>query len=95
MDGPGDYYTKGSKLDKERQLLYGITYMWHLIKMKQMNFFFFLQKRTKFTDLKIKFMVTKGETQRQAIGFPGGSVVKNMPASAGECRRHKRCRFNP
>ena len=32
---------KGSKLDKERQLLYGITYMWHLIKMKQMNFFFF------------------------------------------------------
>ena len=31
---------KGSKLDKERQLLYGITYMWHLIKMKQMNFFF-------------------------------------------------------
>ena len=45
MDGPGDYYTKGSKLDKERQLLYGITYMWHLIKMKQMNFFFFFTKK--------------------------------------------------
>ena len=45
MDGPGDYYTKGSKLDKERQLLYGITYMWHLIKMKQMNFFFFFYKK--------------------------------------------------
>ena len=84
---------KGSKLDKERQLLYGITYMWHLIKMKQMNFFFF--KWNKFTDLKIKLMVTKGETERQVIGFPGSSVVKNMPASAGECRRHKRCRFNP
>ena len=25
-------------------------------------------------------------------GFPGGSVVKNSPC---QCRRHKRCRFNP
>ena len=28
------------------------------------------------------------------IGFSGGSVVKNIPASAGECRRHKTCRFD-
>ena len=26
------------------------------------------------------------------MGFPGGSVVKNLPA---KCRRHRRCGFNP
>ena len=32
MDGPGDYHTKWSKSDKERQISYGISYMWNLKK---------------------------------------------------------------
>ena len=30
MDGPRDYHTKWSKSDRERQILYDITYMWNL-----------------------------------------------------------------
>ena len=29
-DGPRDYHTKWSKLERERQIPYGITYMWNL-----------------------------------------------------------------
>ena len=32
MDGPRDDHTKWSKSDKERQILYDITYMWNLKK---------------------------------------------------------------
>ena len=38
MDGPTDYHTKWSKSDRERQIPYGITYMWNL-KIIQMNLF--------------------------------------------------------
>ena len=30
MDGPGDYHTKWSKSDRERQISYDITYMQNL-----------------------------------------------------------------
>ena len=30
MDGPRDYHAKWSKLDRERQKSYDITYMWNL-----------------------------------------------------------------
>ena len=30
MDGPRGYHTKWSKSDRERQILYDITYMWNL-----------------------------------------------------------------
>ena len=30
MDGPRDYHTKRGKSDRERQISYNITYMWHL-----------------------------------------------------------------
>ena len=30
MDGPRDYHTKWSKSERERQIPYDITYMWHL-----------------------------------------------------------------
>ena len=30
MDEPGDHHTKQSKLERERQIPYGITYMWDL-----------------------------------------------------------------
>ena len=38
MDGPRDYHTKWSKSDRERQILYDITYMWNL-KYDTMNLF--------------------------------------------------------
>ena len=37
MDGPGDYYTKWSKSDRERQVSYDIAYMWDLKKMNDTN----------------------------------------------------------
>ena len=38
MDGPGDYHTKWSKSDRERQISYDIAYMWNIKKkMIQMN----------------------------------------------------------
>ena len=37
MDGPGNYHTKWSKPDRERQILYEITNMWNLTKMIQKN----------------------------------------------------------
>ena len=30
MDGSGDHHTMGSKSERERQMPYGITYMWNL-----------------------------------------------------------------
>ena len=40
MDGPRDYHTKQSKSERERQMPYGITYVWNLkydtnLSMKQ------------------------------------------------------------
>ena len=29
MDGPRDYHTKWSKLEKENQIVYDIIYMWN------------------------------------------------------------------
>ena len=57
MDGPKDYHTKWSKSDRERQILYDITYMWDLKKKCYRH----LQNRNRPTDVEKKFMVTKGE----------------------------------
>ena len=58
MDGPRDDHTKWSKLDRERQVSYDITYMWDLKKWyKWTN----LQNRNRLTDIENKLMVTKGE----------------------------------
>ena len=35
MDGLGEYYAKWNKPDRERQILYDITYMWKLKKIEQ------------------------------------------------------------
>ena len=37
MDGPRDSLTKGSKPDRERQILYDIAYMWNLNKKTDTN----------------------------------------------------------
>ena len=39
MDGYGVYYTKGNKLDRERQILYDITHMWNLKNNTILEFF--------------------------------------------------------
>ena len=39
MDGPGDYHTKWSKSDRERQLSYDIAYVILKKKRIQMNLF--------------------------------------------------------
>ena len=56
MDGPGDYHTKWSKSERERQISYDITYMQNLKKMIQMNLF---TKQT-LTGLENEFMITGG-----------------------------------
>ena len=37
MDEPRDYHTKFSKSYRERQITYGIAFMWNLKKMIQIN----------------------------------------------------------
>ena len=41
MDGSGEYHTKWSKLHRERQIAYDITYMQNLKKMTQINLFIY------------------------------------------------------
>ena len=36
MDGLGGYYAKWNKSDRERQILYDITYMWNLKKYNKL-----------------------------------------------------------
>ena len=70
--------------------------MWE--KMVQMNLLIFAN-RNRVTDMKNKLIVTMGEREGginweigidlytlffAKWGFPGGSVVKNLPASAGD-----------
>ena len=43
MDGPRDDHTKWSKLERERPILYDITYMWHK--------WAYLQYRNRVTDI--------------------------------------------
>ena len=58
MDGTRDHHTKWSKTDRERQISYGITYMWHLKKWYKTTY---LQNRSRLTDIENKLMVTKGK----------------------------------
>ena len=44
MDKPREYHTKGSKSDRERQILYSIIYVWNL-KIIQKNLYI-KQKQT-------------------------------------------------
>ena len=54
---------------RERQLSYDITYIWNLIKMEQIFFLTYLKNRNRLTDIKNKFMVTKGENRgRDKLG---------------------------
>ena len=58
MDGPGDYHTKWSNPDRERQISYDIAYMWNLKKMIQMNLFTI---RNRFTGIENNLWLPKGK----------------------------------
>ena len=58
MDGPRDYYTKWSKSDRERQILYDTAYMWNIKKLYKQTY---LQNRNTLTDIENKFMAPKME----------------------------------
>ena len=51
LDGPGDYHTKWSKSDRERQMPYDNTYMQNLKKWYKWTYF---QNRNRLTDLENK-----------------------------------------
>ena len=59
--GPRDYHTKWSKLEKERQIPYGIIHMWNLKKKKKRYKRTYIQNRNRPTGIENKFMVSKGE----------------------------------
>ena len=58
VDGPRDCYTDWSKSEREKQILYNITYMWNLEKWHRWTY---LQSRNRDTDVEDKLMDTKGE----------------------------------
>ena len=56
MDGPRDYHTKRRKSERERQILYDITYTWNL-KHKQT----YLKNRNRLTDIENIPVTAKGK----------------------------------
>ena len=62
LEGPGDYYTKRSKSDRERQRSYDITYTQNIKKWYKWTY---LQKRNRLTDLENELMVTRGKAGRR------------------------------
>ena len=77
MDGPKDYHTKWIKSEKERQIPYGIPYMWNLKKKKHKKRYkgTYIQNRNKPTDFekKEKLTVTKvgreGQIRRLGLTY--------------------------
>ena len=66
MYGPGDYHTKWSKSDRERQISHDISYMQNLKKKKWYKWTY-LQNRNILTDLENELMVTGGGRDRLGV----------------------------
>ena len=62
MDRLGKYYAKWNKSDRERQILYNVTYIWNLKKptANEQN-----KKRSRFIDTENKLVVISGERERR------------------------------
>ena len=70
MDGPGDYHTKWSKSEREREISYDITYMWNL----------------KYGTNEPIYLVCEKQIHRhreQACGFQGREVGEGRIGSLG------------
>ena len=60
MDGLGGHYVKCSKSDNERQILYGIIYMWNL---KKYNKLVSITKKEADSYIQNKLVVTSGQRE--------------------------------
>ena len=58
MDRPREHHTMQSKSERERQILYGMMYMWNL-KYGTNDL---TKEKHRPTDIENKFMVTKGDS---------------------------------
>ena len=61
VDIPRDYHTEWSKSEREKQISYINTYMWHLEKCYRWSY---LQSRNRDTDIENIHMDNKGEWER-------------------------------
>ena len=68
MDGPRDYHAKWSKSEREKQILYDITYMWNL------NYG---------TNELIYEAETDSQTYRTNMWLPEGAVWERWTGSLG------------
>ena len=67
MDGLGGYYGKWKNSDRERQILYDITYVWNL-KMQQTSEY--NKKRSRLTAIENELVATsKGGRGNIAVGY--------------------------
>ena len=55
-----DHYKWSTRSDKERQLVYDVTYMWNLKRQYKWTY---LQNRNRLTGIESKLMVTKRENE--------------------------------
>ena len=60
MDGLEGHYAKLNESDRERQVLYDITYIWN---QKNTNKLMNITKRSRLTDTENKLVVTSGERE--------------------------------
>ena len=56
MDGPWRHYAKWNKSDRERQILYDLTYMWNL------------KQKSRFTEKEIRFVTTRSWAWGEGLG---------------------------
>ena len=65
MDGPRNYHTKWSKSDRERPILYDITYMWNLKNNTNGSIY----KTETDSQTENKLMITKGKRDKLGIWY--------------------------
>ena len=75
MDGSGDYHTKWSKSDRERQISYDITYIWNLKKWYKWTY---LWNRNRLTDLENELMVTWGDGWEAGLDWEFGIDIYTL-----------------
>ena len=68
MHGPRDDHTKWSKLDRERQISYNITYMWNLKKWYKWTY---LQNRNRLRHGKQTYGYQRGKGGTDKLGVWG------------------------
>ena len=70
-NGPRDFHTKWGKSERERQILYEISYTWKQYKWT------YLQEINRLTDIENRLMATKGERVGGGINSEHGMINRN------------------